>query len=329
MKPKHIYIFFSFIILFLLILVNYKKEDTLEYKTNTSTFETEQTIKVDKDSNLFEINIDEYLIGVIGCEMPALFEEEALKAGTVAARTYILNKLENDPNYIISSTTNDQCYNTEEELKEKWDNDYDKYFAKIKKIIEETQGEYMTYNNEIIKAFYFSTSNGKTENVENVFGEQLDYLVSVDSQYDKNTSQYKRTIQLTKDEFLNKLNLPKNNNIEITNIIRNESERIDEITINNQKFKGTNIRKLLDLRSTDFEIKIDENNVTITTKGYGHGVGMSQYGANELAKIGYNYEEILKHYYSGIELKNKWINKKKLFTLISRRVKQWLKQKKW
>lgn len=302
MKSKHIYIFFSFTIIALLILLRFQKDSEVKVEKVYTSTEPSKVVKVNKDTNIYEMNIEEYLIGVVGCEMPALFEEEALKAGAVAARTYLLNKLENNENYIISSTTNDQCYSDENELKEKWENNYNEYKSKIEKAVKETKDEYMTYNGEIIKAFYFSTSNGKTENVENVFGEKLDYLVSVDSNYDKNTTQFNKTIEITKSDFLKKLNLPEAKEIKITNIIKNETNRIDEITINDRKFKGTKIRTLLNLRSTDFEITINEYTVKITTKGYGHGVGMSQYGANELAKLGYNYEEILKHYYTGIEL---------------------------
>ena len=302
MKSKHVYIFFSFTIIVLLILLCYQKGSEVKVEKIYTSTETSKVVKVNKDTNIYEMNIEEYLIGVVGCEMPALFEEEALKAGAVAARTYLLNKLENNENYIISSTTNDQCYSDENELKEKWGNNYNEYKSKIEKAVKETKDEYMTYNGEIIKALYFSTSNGKTENVENVFGEKLDYLVSVDSNYDKNTTQFNKTIEITKSDFLKKLNLPETKEIKITNIIKNETNRIDEITINDRKFKGTEIRTLLNLRSTDFEITINEYTVKITTKGYGHGVGMSQYGANELAKLGYNYEEILKHYYTGIEL---------------------------
>ena len=303
MKSKHVYIFFSFTIIVLLILLCFQKDSEVKVEKVYTSTEPSKVVKVNKDTNIYEMNIEEYLIGVVGCEMPALFEEEALKAGAVAARTYLLNKLENNENYIISSTTNDQCYSDENELKEKWENNYNEYKSKIEKAVKETKDEYMTYNGEIIKAFYFSTSNGKTENVENVFGEKLDYLVSVDSNYDKNTTQFNKTIEITKSDFLKKLNLPETTKeIKITNIIKNETNRIDEITINDRKFKGTKIRTLLNLRSTDFEITINEYTVKITTKGYGHGVGMSQYGANELAKLGYNYEEILKHYYTGIEL---------------------------
>ena len=304
MKQKYIYIFFLISIFSSLLVLCLQNKKNIEYETtnNKTNFESEKIIKVSKNSELLELNIDDYLVGVVSCEMPASFEEEALKAGAVAARTYLLNKLENNNEYVITSTTNDQCYSNAEELKEKWKEDYDKYLSKIQKVVMETHGEYMTYKDEIIKAFYFSTSNGKTENVENVFGEKLDYLVSVNSIYDTNTTQFSRTIEIPKNEFLTKLNLDKSNTIEITNVIKNETNRVDKITINDKVFKGTEVRKLLDLRSTDFEIEINNDNVIISTKGYGHGVGMSQYGANELVKMGYDYEKILKHYYTGIKI---------------------------
>ena len=304
MKQKYVYIFFLISIFSSLLVLCLQNKKNIEYETtnNITNFESEKMIKVSKNSELLELNVDDYLVGVVSCEMPASFEEEALKAGAVAARTYLLNKLENNNEYVITSTTNDQCYSNAEELKEKWKEDYDKYLSKIQKVVMETHGEYMTYKDEIIKAFYFSTSNGKTENVENVFGEKLDYLVSVNSIYDTNTTQFSRTIEIPKNEFLTKLNLDKSNTIEITNVIKNETNRVDKITINDKVFKGTEVRKLLDLRSTDFEIEINNDNVIISTKGYGHGVGMSQYGANELAKMGYDYEKILKHYYTGIKI---------------------------
>ena len=301
MNEKRIYVFFLLLIGILLLLTqNIVKKDNINSNTNKSDSLT--SIKMNKNNEIQDINLEDYILGVLGCEMPALFETEALKAGAVAARTYILNKLENNENYVVSSTTNDQCYNDEEELKEKWKDEYTKYINKLKEVIEQTKGEYMTYNGQIIKALYFSTSNGKTEDVKNVFGEELDYLVSVDSPYDINTSQFNKTIEIEKSDFLEKLNLPYSNDIIIKDVIKNESNRVDYITINDVKFKGTQIRTLLNLRSTDFEILTNNNLIYINTKGYGHGVGMSQYGANELAKIGYNYEEILKYYYKGVDI---------------------------
>ncbi len=302
MKSKYIYIFFLVVIILLLVATPKLKNQEIISNNKELSESTNVKVKVDKENVTIELNLEEYVTGVLGCEMPALFEEEALKAGAVAARTYVLNKLQVNKNNTISSTTNDQCYNTSEELQNKWQESYQKYLHKIEKAVKDTTGEYMTYEDNIIKAYYFSTSNGYTENVENVFGEQLDYLISVESPYDKNTKQFYNKILINKEEFLSKLNLIENPNIKIGNITRTESNRVETITINDKIYSGIEIRQLLNLRSTDFDISIVEGGVVIVTKGYGHGVGMSQYGANELAKIGYTYDEILKHYYSGIEI---------------------------
>lgn len=301
MKSKYIYIFFLTIII-LLLAITPKLKNQESISNNNKLLETTGVkVKVEKENSTIELDLEEYVVGVLGCEMPALFEEEALKAGAVAARTYVLNKIQANENKTISSTTNDQCYSTNEELANKWQENYQQYFQNIEKAVENTSGEYMTYEDNIIKAYYFSTSNGYTENVANVFGETLDYLVSVESPYDENTKQFYSKVIINKEEFLNKLNL-KETNIKIGNITRTESNRVETITINDKIYTGIEIRKLLNLRSTDFDISIAGNEIEIATKGYGHGVGMSQYGANELAKIGYAYDEILKHYYSGIKI---------------------------
>ena len=159
----------------------------------------------------------------------------------------------------------------------------------------------MTYDGQVIEAFYFAMSNGYTEDVVSVFGESLPYLKSVESKWDnKSLSNYEVNTQLSTEEFLKKLNL-NNNIIVINNQIYDETGRTKEITINSITFKGTEFRKLLNLRSTDFKIEVDNNIVNITTKGYGHGVGMSQYGANGMAKDGFDCYTILKYYYKDIE----------------------------
>ena len=149
-----------------------------------------------------------------------------------------------------------------------------------------------------MKAYYFSTSNGYTASSISVFNEQRDYLNSVESPFDQDNS---NTIEISKKDFCNKLDILCNQ-ISITNIIKDNSNRVSKITINNKEFKGTQVRKLLSLRSTDFTFNIKETTIEIITKGYGHGVGMSQYGANNMAKIGYTYEEILKYYYQDIKI---------------------------
>ena len=188
-------------------------------------------------------------------------------------------------------------------MKKNWKNNYEKNYNKILSAVKSTNNEFMTYNDKVIISFYFSISNGYTENCENVFSQKLHYLKSVDSSWDKEYSYNKKTISISISEFLNKLGI-KSNKIKNIKINRSKTGRISTITINNKTFKGTYFRSLLTLRSTDFDISVKNNNVIITTRGYGHGVGMSQYGANAMAKKGSKYDEILKYYYKDVEIEN-------------------------
>ena len=247
-----------------------------------------------------EYELEEYVYHVVCAEMPALFENEALKAQILATRTYTLNKLKDNNEYIFTNI--DQAFVTDEELKEKWGSDYNLYSSKINKLIEETKNEIITYKNEPIKAFYFAMSNGYTEDANIVFGIEEEYLKPVESVYE-NASLPKFSVdeEMSIVEFAELLNLTLP--ITIEKIKKDDSGRVTQVTINNIVFNGTDIRKTLNLRSTDFSFQIADDKVNITTKGYGHGVGMSQYGANELAKKGYTYEEIINHYYKGTKIK--------------------------
>lgn len=273
---------------------------------NTTFFDNQNMITV-KDSlteEIKELELEEYIVGVVAGEMPASFNEEALKAQAVAARTYAAFKITTSTNeYAVVTDVTDQHYITTKEMKELWGNDYDKYYGKIKKAVNETKNQIMFYEDKIVEAYYFAMSNGYTENCEEVFSQKRDYLQSVASVYDNDSiNNFSVTKVLTKQEFLNKLSIT-SNDILINNIERSKTNRVLEITINNKTFLGTEVRNLLGLRSTDFTISIKDDEVQITTKGYGHGVGMSQYGANGMANVGFNYEEILKYYYQNIEIK--------------------------
>ncbi len=275
-------------------------------KESNHSFSNEKNIKVkDINNNIKNLNIEEYLIGVIAAEMPASFEIEALKAQAVAARTYAYYKIKNSKNqdYNILTTITDQSYIDKEEMQEKWQESFNKYYEKIKKAVDDTKDEVLFYNNEIIEAFYFSMSNGKTENSSSVFKENLPYLTSVNSKWDnEKLNNFLVETNFLKKDFCEKLTLDDCDSIKIENIIKSESNRILSLNINNKIFLGTDIRKLLNLRSTDFTIEVLENNILITTKGYGHGVGMSQYGANGMAKEGAKYQDILNYYYKDVTL---------------------------
>ena len=261
---------------------------------------------LDESTNeITNINLEDYIIGVVAAEMPASFELEALKAQAVAARTFAMYKKETrNLDYDLIKGVKDQAYKDNKTLLAQWKVNFFTNYLKIRQAVEETQGQVLTYNGEVINAFYFSMSNGYTENCELVFAQDLPYLNSVSSKWDNESlNNYSYTTTFSKEDFCSSLEITCDI-VEVQDITRSDSNRVLTITINNQTFKGTEMRSKLGLRSTDFDIVINESGVTITTRGYGHGVGMSQYGANGMAKEGYSYEEIVKYYYQNTEITN-------------------------
>lgn len=254
-------------------------------------------------SKPYSLDMEEYIIGVVAGEMPASFNIEALKAQAIAARTYATYKMLNIPNYILSTSVMDQVYITKDAMQKKWGTDFDYYYNRIKTAVTETKNQVLTYNGDVIIAYYFAISNGFTDDATAVFNENKDYLVSVSSTWDKDYQAYASSVTLSKTLFCNKLNISCNN-ITITNVKRSTNNYVREITINNTKFTGLEIFHKLNLKSTDFTITVEGNNILIKTYGFGHSVGMSQYGAEGMAKNGYNYQEILSHYYKNTEITN-------------------------
>ncbi len=269
--------------------------------TSPSNITTNKQMVTIKRSNgsILNIELEEYLIGVVAAEMPASFSLEALKAQAIAARTYALKAIENGTT--LTDTVSTQVYKDNNELKKIWGNSFNTYYNKVKSAVNATSGLVMYYNNNLINAFYHSTSNGFTEDSTAVFG-AYPYLKSVESPVDKNVSSYLKKITLSYETISNKLGVPITS---LSNIIieRNNSNRVAKIIIDNNTYDGVKFRTILGLRSTDFDIDLNTDNISITTRGYGHGVGMSQYGAHEYAKLGWNYSRILKHYYTGITIK--------------------------
>ena len=267
----------------------------------------------DKDEKLKEIEVtiyrkngitihlplEEYLIGVVGAEMPASFPIEALKAQAVVARTYALKKIQEGKR--LTDTVSTQSYKDNMELRTLWDSSYESYYQKVKMAVEATKGLVLYYEEDLIDAVYHSTSNGKTADSIYVWGSEVPYLKSVDSSWDEDSSSYLK--QVSKD-FLVVLQLlgikEEMTNIKI--LSKDTSGRVLEVKVGNKTFNGVEFRNLLGLRSTDFDLSIENDKLVITTRGYGHGVGMSQYGASGMAKEGYQYDEILKHYYTGISI---------------------------
>lgn len=268
------------------------------FKPNVS-FSSDYKVSVDDDINVDEMKLENYVIGVVAAEMPATFSIESLKAQAVAARTFAYKKLVNKQ-IDIDDIKEDkgQAYITVKQMKEKWNNSFDKNYEKVSKAVLETKGEIITYKDKPINAYYFSMSNGSTEDSQNVFHEE-DYLVSVSSPWDKNVNNFEVTNSYSIGEVLKKLDLSEKG-IVISKINRNETNHVENITINNKEFTGIEIRKKLGLRSTDFDITLTNDLVKVKTRGYGHGVGMSQYGANYLGNNGHNYKEILSYYYKDV-----------------------------
>ena len=278
--------------------------------TNTTTNKTPpkvenkpvvaKTMVTVKRSNgsIINIELEEYIIGVVAAEMPASFHSEALKAQAIAARTYALKAKASG--ITLTDTVSTQAYKDNKELKQTWGSSYNTYYNKVKNAVLATQGLVIKYNGSLINAYYHSTSNGFTEDSSAVFG-AYPYLKSVSSPVDKNVSSYLRTVTFTYENISNKLGVPITP-LSTIKITKNKSNRTDTILIDNNTYSGVKFRTLLGLRSTDFDIVLNNNNISITTRGYGHGVGMSQYGAHEYAKTGWSYSKILKHYYSGITI---------------------------
>lgn len=281
--------------------VNIEYANTDNTSTNNTTNSSVSEITIYRSNgSVINLNMTDYLIGVVSSEMPASFNLEALKAQSVLARTYALKAKQTGKK--LTDTVNTQSYIDIDQMKNKWGNSFNTYYNKIKNAVENTNGEYLSYNGNYIEALYHSTNNGKTESSLDVFGNYYPYLISVSSEYDKNASSYLKAISMPLDTISNKLGLNLNNDSVISILSYTDGGNIKEININGNNFSGKKVRELLGLRSTDFDISISDNNANITTRGYGHGVGMSQYGANGMANAGYSYKDILSHYYPGTTL---------------------------
>ena len=312
---KIIWVILAVILITMLIpLLTYMKNGKYEKPKP----ETEATVSVyikDEDK-VVAMSKSQYLKEVVSAEMPADFEMEALKAQAVAARSYLESRInaykksETPPEHkgadICTDSTHCKAWISEAKRREIWGADADKNWDKIAKAVEETQGETITYNDEVISAVFHSTSSGKTENSKDVWGGERPYLVSVESPGDLESPKYASQNEFTLTDFKRIAT----ENIEgvdfakgiITGIKRSDAGGITEVTVGGVKIHGTKLRSIYGLRSTNCEIAVAEDKVTFNVKGYGHGVGMSQYGANYMAKQGKNYKEILTTYYQGTQI---------------------------
>ncbi|GKX64951.1 stage II sporulation protein D [Inconstantimicrobium mannanitabidum] len=263
-----------------------------------------------------EMDLEVYIIGVVSAEMPANFDKEALKAQAVAARTFAINKIMERCSQAngadICDTVHCQAYLDKDKRMESWDqNKAQEYYEKIKAAVNETAGEVVTYNGSIIKyPQYFAISAGKTEDSIDVFNEDIPYLKSVPSKGEEIAPKYKASKNVSINEFINIVNSKyPNSNLKsaqvkksVSILSRTVSGAVKEIQLGCQKITGVDFRKIFELNSSNFSLDFNESSITITCFGYGHDVGMSQWGANIMAKSGHSYREILNHYYSGTNI---------------------------
>lgn len=282
-------------------------EKSQQNNTETSgLIAKEQTVTVfrEEKNEYIDLPLETYLIGVVSGEMPALYELEALKAQAVAARTYTMQLLNSQD--AIYDTVKHQVYLDNEQLKEKWKDKFDVYYEKVSQAVMETAGQVITYEEELIKPFYFSISNGYTENSEDYWSTAYPYLKSVNSEWDTTAPNYEVETEFTIDQLRIKFDNNKLTKDSFTILNKTEGNNVDEILVGDKVYSGREFREILSLRSADFSLNFSDNKVTITTYGYGHGVGMSQYGANELAKQGKTYDEIISHYYQNVNIIEKY-----------------------
>lgn len=280
--------------------------------------EPEVSVYLSKLNRIETLPLDDYVMGVVAAEMPAEFESNALTAQAIAARTFIVQRLlNNDKSGVliegadVTDTVAHQVYISKETLEKEWIGEKATQLTKLQRAVKDSSNIVMTYKGKPITASFFSTSNGYTENSEDYWNTSIPYLRSVTSPWDKDIApHYKETMTISQKQFLSKLGLsnisiPTIKNENANSLIRilstTEGHRIKEVTIGGVKFSGREVREKLGLRSSQFSWETSGNDIVITTYGYGHGVGMSQWGANGMAKEGYTATQILKHYYTGIE----------------------------
>ncbi len=295
---RKIYVKLLFICSLIFIIGCFHYQDALTWLDSYyHVQQQEKEVQVQMSDKVVSIPLEEYLVGVIAGEMPVSFEKEALKAQAVASRTFVLSR-----HLKVDNTTNSQVYLDDQQMKKNWGKQYEQNKKKVEEAIQETKGEVMTYQGEYISALFFSSCNGKTVNSEDYFTGEVAYLKAVDSHWDtsvdpKNT----RKKTFTKEQLASIFQtVPQK--IQVTS--HTSSGYVDKVTINQKTYTGREVREKLSLPSSCFQIQFSSKGYTFITQGNGHGVGMSQYGAQGMALENKDYQDILHHYYQNIEIES-------------------------
>ena len=332
MKKVLLYILCMVFLCFLIPILFTKKSEPKEIKSNVEIeYKEDNNVVYDygefnkvkllhtKTGEVEELELDQYLLGVVSSEMPASFEIEALKAQAVVARTYTIYKITEEKKHENADICDDskccQAWISKEDRFARWnEEERESNWSKIEEAVNSTKGEIVKYEGKPINAFFHSNSGGTTDTATAVWGgANYPYLQAVETSGEDAYTQYSSEVVLSKEEFANKIreyhskfqiDYSLENQIEILSYT--EGERVKEIKIGNLNLSGVEIRNIFKLKSAKFEISIDGENVRFNVVGYGHGVGMSQTGADSMARQGKNYEDIIKHFYTGVEItKNK------------------------
>lgn len=271
-----------------------------------------------KTGEVMSLTPADYIKGVVAAEMPASYHSEALKAQAVAAHTYALRQIDaelKEPDeslngaYLSTDPDHFQAYLSVDEMKDLWGNHFEVYYKKLSDAVDAVIDEAITYENEPIIAAFHSISGGTTESAENVWGQPVNYLKPVDSEGDELSPDYETGILLKQEEVSHALTQKYpdiqlgDNPAEWFSITsRSDSGTVLELTAGNRTMSGRELRELLKLKSANFTLSYENGSFAFDTLGAGHGVGMSQYGADYLARQGKSYREILTHYYTGVSI---------------------------
>ena len=261
------------------------------------------------DGQVMELELETYITGVVLAEMPASFEPEALKAQSVVVRTYTLRardgKSKHDSAAVCTESSCCQAYRSPEDYVRSGGSEEN--VVKVRHAVTNTAGQVLTYKGELIEATYFSCSGGSTEDAVAVWGAEIPYLQAVSSPNEEKATYFTDSVSFTLEELTKRLEIEMTESLSdwFTDVTYTAGGGVDTIRIGGRKFAGTELRKLLNLRSTAFTITTEGDSVTFHTRGFGHRVGMSQYGADAMAAAGSDYREILDHYYQGTVLEDR------------------------
>lgn len=272
-------------------------------------------VRLKSGQSILELPLEEYLTGVVLSEMPASFELEALKAQAVAARTFALRQMEGGKHPDCDLCSDGSCcqaWNSREAMEQKLGDGWLQYWNKAEEAVQQTAGEVLTYAGQLIDAVYFSCSGGATEAAAAVWGSEVPYLQSVSSWGEEDAPPFHSETAVSLERFRSAI-LAENPEADLSGpasgwfgeLTRTAGGGVETLEIGGRPFSGTSLRTLFGLKSAKFDVAIEEGQIVFQVSGYGHRVGMSQYGANAMAKAGSDYRAILQHYYTGVTIETK------------------------